>query len=160
MLRSTSISAIQNTIQIDQNKSITLDLAGCTISSAKDKTIINSGSLEIIDSSVGQTGCLLNTTGIVIENLATGTFTVTSGSVKTNSSNVIVNKGDVIIQGGTVSIEEYSQFYAIENENSGNITMSSGNITSHGNGIESNSDGNINISGGTITSRMEQWYTA
>ena len=155
MLRSTSISAIQNTIQIDQNKSITLDLAGCTISSAKDKTIINSGSLEIIDSSVGQTGCLLNTTGIVIENLATGTFTLTSGSVKTNRSNVIVNKGDVIIQGGTVSIEEYSQFYAIKNENSGNITMSSGNITSNGNGIESNSDGNINISGGTITSRRE-----
>ena len=145
MITDTSISLNQNTIEIGENKNITLDLAGHAIYSVKDITFINSGNFEILDSSQSKNGKILNTSGIVFENLENAVLTLTSGTVKSENSNVITNTGYFILQGANV----ISPNIAINNNDSGKLQISSGFIKSN-NCINSNSSNTIKISGGTI----------
>ena len=145
-------------LQIESGKSILLDLAGFTITVGNENTIINSGSLEITDSSDEKTGEILSTKGTVIKNNAEATLNITEGTISseaTGTSNsykiIIQNQGEFNTKGTITSTRSYIN--AINNEGEGRVTITGGNIKSSY-AINNNSTNKVMITDGTITGNI------
>ncbi|WP_347129062.1 S-layer homology domain-containing protein [Neglectibacter timonensis] len=137
-------------------KALTLDLNGHTVSHSGSnsasaaielKNSANTG-LTVTDSSSGQTGTL-EAVNIAINNVSTGTVTVTGGTVSSTGANGTAISGSTKVTGGTVTASNY----AIASE--GAVTVEGGTVTATGaNGraiYSSKVTGTVNISGGTVS---------
>ena len=154
-------ATISNKVLVNSTKNIILDLAGNTIRMYNQ--IENQGNLKITDSSkteeTKETGTL-KTYGISgIINSESGNLTIEKATILNNISGtsnstyvcLIQNYGEIKIVDATLNTTGKYNF-AINNNNTGNLTMEGGTITSSG----ENSDGIWNygtllIKSGTIT---------
>ncbi len=102
------ISSVTETVNIDSNKNVIIDLAGKQVNSIST-TITNNGTLQITDT-VGN-GCIQSTLGSSIE-----------------------NNGSLEIKNGTIK----GKINAIKNTTSGNVTVENGTVIGDANGINSN----------------------
>lgn len=141
-------------LEINNGKSIVLDLAGYTITVGNENTIINSGSLEITDSSDEKTGKILSTKGTVIKNNAEATLNITEGTISSEAigtsnsyKTIIQNQGEFNTKGTITSTKNYIN--AISNEGEGRVTITGGNIKSSC-AINNNSTNKVTITDGTI----------
>ena len=145
-------------LEINNGKSIVLDLAGYTITVGNENTIINSGSLEITDSSDEKTGKILSTKGTVIKNNAGATLNITEGTISSEAigtsnsyKTIIQNQGEFNTKGTITSTKSYIN--AISNEGEGRVTITGGNIKSSC-AINNNSTNKVIITDGTITGNI------
>ena len=154
------------------DKSLILDLNGFTLSGERsteengDSVFLlrYAGSLEIKDSSAGQTGKLqaAKVQGIQIDATGTGGVTVSGGTVSTSDNGegftsapyyAICNRGSgtVTVSGGAVSASGTSSVAIYSDNASGKIVISSGTVSSSGSNSKAiQSVGTANISGGTL----------
>ena len=143
-------------LEINNGKSIVLDLAGYTITVGNENTIINSGRLEITDSSDEKTGKILSSKGTVIKNNAEATLNITEGTISSEAigtsnsyKTIIQNQGEFNTNGTINCTNDYVT--AINNEGEGTVTITGGNITANACTINNNSTNKVMITDGTIT---------
>lgn len=128
---------LNETLKIDSNKNVVLDLNGQTLkTSISDYVITNNGSLKITDSTYtdenGSSGQVLSTTSNVIYNAPNATLELEKGNIYLNRSS--------------------SSLYAIKNEGTlkpNNLFTIKSNSKGIYNGYASNINGNIVIQGGS-----------
>ena len=136
MLDNVTIIESAETVKIEKGKDITLDLAGYTVTAGK--TIENSGTLKVIDSSKTEeqeaTGKLVNNRTTLIENMENSTFKFEQGTLEVNANgtesqyiDIIKNKGQTIVTGGTITSGSY-YINAINNLEQGTVTMNNGTV--------------------------------
>ena len=147
-------------LEINNGKSIVLDLAGYTITVGNENTIVNSGSLEITDSSDEKTGKILSSKGTVIKNNAEATLNITEGTISSEAigtsnsyKTIIQNQGEFNTNGTINCTNDYVT--VINNEGEGTVTITGGNITAKDSSnactINNNSTNKVMITDGTIT---------
>ena len=140
MLDNVTIIESAETVKIEKGKDITLDLAGYTVTAGK--TIENSGTLKVIDSSKTEeqeaTGKLVNNRTTLIENMENSTFKFEQGTLEVNANgtesqyiDIIKNKGQTIVTGGTITSGS-NYINAINNLEQGTVTMTNGTVTLSG----------------------------
>ena len=140
MLDNVTIIESAETVKIEKGKDITLDLAGYTVTAGK--TIENSGTLKVIDSSKTEeqeaTGKLANNRTTLIENMEDSTFKFEQGTLEVNANgtesqyiDIIKNKGQTIVTGGTITSGS-NYINAINNLEQGTVTMTNGTVTLSG----------------------------
>ena len=148
-------------IEIPSGKTITLDLAGYTITTTRDRAIINKGNLIVKDS--GSSGKLYGG-GCGIYNEGTGYVKFTGGTIyptihyqSTSTKYGIYNasSGTAELSGGTINLVDGRWQTGIYNESTGIIKITEGTISfsnaSSYDGVDNVSNGTINMTGGTIT---------
>ena len=148
-------------LEINNGKSIVLDLAGYTITVGNENTIVNSGSLEITDSSDEKTGKILSSKGTVIKNNAEATLNITEGTISSEAigtsnsyKTIIQNQGEFNTNGTINCTNDYVT--VINNEGEGTVTITGGNIREgySSNAINNNSTNKVMITDGTITGNI------
>ena len=150
-------------LEINNGKSIVLDLAGYTITVGNENTIVNSGSLEITDSSDEKTGKILSSKGTVIKNNAEATLNITEGTISSEAigtsnsyKTIIQNQGEFNTNGTINCTNDYVT--VINNEGEGTVTITGGNITAKDSSnactINNNSTNKVMITDGTITGNI------
>ena len=159
---------ISKAVEIPQNKNITIDLAGHTVTTYAKGGMINKGTLEITDSTEEKVGKILSEIGMGISNY--GDLTLTSGIIESDEYGICNYKNAiVVVQGGEIHGESYgiydkgvkasvnikggvisSNYTGICN-GSGSIVVEDGKVLSKTCGIYNNS-GEIIIKGGEISS--------
>ena len=150
-------------LEINNGKSIALDLAGYTITVGNENTIINSGRLEITDSSDEKTGKILSSKGTVIKNNAEATLNITEGTISSEAigtsnsyKTIIQNQGEFNTNGTINCTNDYVT--VINNEGEGTVTITGGNITAKDSSnactINNNSTNKVMITDGTITGNI------
>lgn len=140
-------------VVIPEGKTVTLDLAGHTITNVSDHTIVNNGTLTIVDS--GKTGTVDNVTHDKAAIFNNGTVTIQGGtytrSLETqdgvddgtdNSWYTVVNDGTMTINGGTFTTADGQP------ENLGNRSS----LVRNGADGEANEGVSLTITGGKFTS--------
>lgn len=106
------LSNVTEDVVIPEGKTVTLDLAGHTITNVSDHTIVNNGTLTIVDSD--KTGTVDNVTDDKAAIFNNGTMTIENGTFTrsqetqskanenpANSWYTVVNDGTMTINGGT-----------------------------------------------------------
>ncbi len=163
LLRSIVYTENDKIITIPNTDNIVLNLNGYSITSdMKEKTIENNGILEIIDTSVEQTGTIVATSEETLTNLNGGKLTISSGIIENRTKTVIYNEGELIVSGGNVdSCSNSSNYsYGIYNNSTGSIKVLGGTVNGSSNtinssysyGIYNNDEGIIEITSGTVSS--------
>ena len=152
-------------IVVPENKNITINLNGHTITATSDNAITNNGNLKIVDTSESQTGNIrhrnLGTSNVyknLIFNDTNGKFELESGTISVNSEyeNIIFNLGSLVINGGIINLKEannYSYENAIYNNGTGKIIINGGTINVngyYGYGVYNNSTEKVEINNGTV----------
>lgn len=140
-------------VVIPEGKTVTLDLAGHTITNVSDHTIVNNGTLTIVDS--GKTGTVDNVTHDKAAIFNNGTVTIQGGtytrSLETqdgvddgtdNSWYTVVNDGTMTINGGTFTTADGQP------EHLGNRSS----LVRNGADGEANEGVSLTINGGKFTS--------
>ena len=173
----TTVTLLQNVAEdvvIPANVSVTLDLAGHTLTNKAGHTITNNGTLTVKDSSAEKTGAVDNVThqkaAISNEEGATaklegGTFKRSAETgTKDNTFYTLLNHGDMTINEGTTvlllksdgSHASYSSlidngWYSGKPANGKNATLTiNGGTFEGGNYIKNDSYGELTINGGTF----------
>ena len=171
-----TIKILRNTeesVMIEDDQNITIDLNGKEIKGTRSYTIKNYGNLEITDNSEEKSGQIINTVanevGYVIHNKE-GQVKVSQGKIigtttGTNGITYAINnqsrEGIIEIAGGSVIAEakgEGSTSYGIYNEKEADIRVTGGlvleNAIGEGStsyGIYNKAEGNVELVGGKIT---------
>lgn len=171
---------VTENVTIPDGKTVTLDLAGHTLTNAEDLaneqgtiTVKEGGSLTLTDSSEAGTGTVDSTkhrTGALVNH---GTVTVESGTLTrsaeastspTNSGGnswyVIDNQGTLTFNGGNVVNEGY--FSSLVRNAAGTLTINGGTFKNHFIAVK-NEDATLYVKGGTITSdeqSLQNWGKA
>ena len=177
ILRNVTYSTSFNTIVIEENKNIKIDLNGYVITTPSE-LFENNGTLELIDSknTLDENGYITSGTGYIVGSSNGIKLIDNKGTLKVSGAkiigselqninvNPITNSGDLIINSGYVSTKKDGSYSGvitatvINNIENGNITMNGGMIESYGssggstslNGIiiKNTSTGLINLLGG------------
>ncbi|MCD8116203.1 MAG: InlB B-repeat-containing protein [Oscillospiraceae bacterium] len=137
----TLLTDVTENVTVAKSQSITLDLAGYTITAAKSGSVITiNGSLTLVDSSEDGTGMITGATGIgstggtVRLNTSGATFTMNGGSI---TGNTVYNGGGVYVGSGcTFTMDDG----VISNNTAGN----------YGGGVYISSKGTFTMNGGSI----------
>ncbi|MBW3087495.1 hypothetical protein KIH77_01885 [Bifidobacterium sp. 82T24] len=173
----TTVTLLQNVTEdviIPAGKTITLDLAGHTLTNKAGHTITNNGTLTIKDSSAKKTGVVDNVTHqkAALSNEEGATATLEGGTfkrsketgTKDNTYYTLLNHGDITINEGTTvqllksdgSHASYSSlidngWYSGKPANGKNATLTiNGGTFEGGNYIKNDSYGELTINGGTV----------
>ena len=161
ILRNVTYSTSFNTIVIEENKNIKIDLNGYVITTPSE-LFENNGTLELIDSknTLDENGYITSGTGYIVGSSNgiklidnKGTLKVSGAKIigselRSINVNPITNSGDLIINSGYVSTKKDGSYSGvitatvINNIENGNITMNGGMIESYG-----SSGGNTRLSG-------------
>lgn len=147
IIRNSIIAQNAETAIVPASKNITLDLNGFEILASNENTIVNNGSLEVVDSSEGKTGTIKNTVNTTFKNQGTGTIKFTSGTINNTATYNVVNGGS-----GTVTVDGASitGYKGVNNEATGSVVVNSGKIETSQNAIMNGSTGNVIINDGTV----------
>lgn len=171
---------VTENVTIPDDKTVTLDLAGHTLTNAEDLangqgtiTVEEGGSLTLTDSSKAGTGTVDSTkhaTGALVNHgevvVESGTLTRSqeAGSSPTdgggNSWYVIDNHGTMTFDGGTVT--STGKFSSLVRNAAGTLTINDGSF-SNGFIALKNEDATLIVNGGTISSdeqSIQNWGTA
>ena len=174
----TTVTLLQNVtedVTIAANQTVTLDLAGHTLTNKSGDTITNNGTLTVTDSSAKKTGAIDNVTHgkAALKNEEGATATLNGGTfkrsketgTKDNTFYTILNHGDMTINDGT-TVElllsdgkpaGYSSlidngYYSGKPANGKNATMViDGGKFDGGKYVKNDSYGEMTINGGTFT---------
>lgn len=171
---------VTENVVIPADKTVTLDLAGHTLTNAKDLadgqgtvTVNQGGSLTLTDFSEAGTGTVDSTkhaTGALVNH---GTVTVESGTLTRskeagsspsnnggNSWYVIDNQGTMTFDGGTVT--STGKFSSLVRNLNGTLTVNDGTFSNGFIALKNDDGGTLTINGGTITSddqAVQSWST-
>lgn len=171
---------VTENVTIPDGKTVTLDLAGHTLTNAEDLaneqgtiTVKEGGSLTLTDSSEAGTGTVDSTkhaTGALVNH---GTVTVESGTLTrsaeastspTNSGGnswyVIDNQGTLTFNGGNVVND--SKFSSLIRNLNGTLTINDGTFENDFIALKNDDGGTLNVAGGTVTSAeqsIQSWST-
>ena len=177
----TLLANVTESVTIDAGETIVLDLNGHTLTNTEGShTITNNGELTVQDTSAGRTGTVDNVTharGALVNygtaTLEAGIFTRSAEAGSSPSNNggnswyVIDNHGTMKIDGATVkSTGMYSSLIRNIKEKeseTGDLTVSSGNLSNGFIALKNDTGGTMNITGGTITSEdqaVQNWSKA
>lgn len=161
-------------ITISENKNITLDLNGHTLTGVKDENgkmgnvLTNNGILIITDSSESKMGTIMGGTdtgegtagrgGIALVNNAT--CTIENGNIKRGDDNTfgnytIQNNGDLTVNGGTISNNSNVSSLLVNSERvnkNATLTINGGTISQPAGIAVKNESGLTKITGGKIYS--------
>ena len=157
ILRNISLLENGDGLTIPENKNIELDLKGYKISTGKQETIINNGTLKITDTSEIAGSIVSSTLDSIINN---GILKIDNGtlSMKGIKTAVVQNNGTLEMTGGVIEASgpsNYDKGYGINNKDGGVVTIKEGaTIKSNGNGVYlvyNEGNGEVNLEGGTIT---------
>lgn len=172
---------VTENVVIPADKTVTLDLAGHTLTNAEDLangqgtiTVEEGGSLTLTDSSEAGTGTVDSTkhaTGALVNH---GTVTVKGGTLTRskeasksptdnggNSWYVVDNQGTMTFDGGAVVNEGY--FSSLIRNLNGTLTINDGTFENHFIALKNDDGGTLNVAGGTISSdeqSIQNWGTA
>lgn len=172
--------SVTENVTIPEGKTVTLDLAGHTLTNAEDLaneqgtiTVEEGGSLTLTDSSEAGTGTVDSTkhaTGALVNH---GTVTVESGTLTRskeasksptdnggNSWYVVDNQGTMTFDGGKV-INDSKLSSLIRNLN-GTLTINDGTFENDFIALKNDDGGTLNVAGGTVTSdeqAIQSWST-
>ena len=139
-------TSISEEITIPEEKNITFDLSGQTLSNIK--TLINNGALKVVDSSTEQTGTYINnsTDSNTYAIKSTSNIILESGTINSNYYGVYIS-GEGTINGGNYSS---ASNYAIYIASGAEVTINDITITGkngiHNQGITTIERGNIDVS--------------
>lgn len=134
------LSDVTESVEIENGKTITLDLNGKTLTNTGDaNTITNNGTLEIVDSSADKTGKVknANTSKAILFNAGGATATLNGGTFERTESETYYatkNLGTITINEG-VTVNQFNESSsAVANgcANSGEYTDSDVNLTING----------------------------
>lgn len=148
---------LSDTLVIEANKNIILDLNGNTLSISQDKDVLgNYGTLVVKNGTIAAMNRGSQTQGMAITNFAAATLTVeqdTDSATKLIGRMGIQNYGVATVMNGT--IESYNR-NAIWGAKDSELTIYDGTVTSptgsSGYGRAISSEGNVTIYGGTFYS--------
>mgnify|MGYP004608958049 CR=1 FL=1 len=154
-----NISLLENGVglTIPENKNIEVDLKGYKISTGKQETIVNNGTLKITDTSETAGSIVSSTLDSIINN---GILKIDNGtlSMKGIKTAVVQNNGTLEMTGGVIEASgpsNYDKGYGINNKDGGVVTIKEGaTIRSNGSGVYlvyNEGNGEVNLEGGTIT---------
>lgn len=155
LLRNATILSTVDTIIINNDKNVVLDLNGYTLSVGKEDLIQNLGILEIIDNSTEKTGCINSSASNLIVNEKDAILNLNEfklACVK-DSTTIIQNKGELNVNQANISSSNES-VTVINNIEDGTIVFNNGTITMTGNqsiGISNESTKDVTIKDGIIT---------
>ena len=170
IVKDITIIGTQNSIEIEEDKNIAIDLNGYDIELGNENSIINNGILTIEDSTVNKEGMINSSVGSVIMNESNATLKINGGTItcyKDTTASCIQNKGilrveEGMVRGGDSGIYNssegeviivdghiYGESNAIYNDSIGTVTIDGGEIVGS-NGIYNNLSGIIRMTGGTI----------
>lgn len=180
---------ISGNIVVDESRTLTIDLNGYTLTGEGDHTIVNNGTLTVIDSSAAKSGAVDNVThgrGALVNN---GTATLNGGTFKRsaeagvsatdnggNSWYVIDNHGTLTINDGVAvyhgtSAETAAQWkYSSLIRNVGTSADATATLTVNGGefntgliALKNDDYGTLTVNGGQISSgnqAVQNWYKA
>ena len=180
---------ISGNIVVDESRTLTIDLNGYTLTGEGDHTIVNNGTLTVIDSSEAKSGAVDNVThgrGALVNN---GTATLNGGTFKRsaeagvsatdnggNSWYVIENHGTLTINDGVAvyhgtSVETAAQWkYSSLIRNVGTSADATATLTVNGGefytgriALKNDDYGTLTVNGGQISSgnqAVQNWYKA
>lgn len=159
-----AIQLLANTsedVTIPEDKTITLDLCGHTLTNVSGHTITNNGTLTVKDTVGGGTvdntthgkAAVFNESGATAT-LESGTYTRSqeagnASSANGNSYYVVLNFGTMTIEDGTTVIANGSYSSLIDNNNDGSLTVNGGTLKGGLNALK-NDEGTITVNGGTL----------
>ena len=167
---------VTESVTIPADKSVTLDLAGHTLTNADGEhtvTVTKGGTLTVTDSSADKAGVIDNVShgkGALVNH---GTVTVESGTLTRskeasksptdnggNSWYVVDNQGTMTFDGGKV-INDSKLSSLIRNLN-GTLTINDGTFENDFIALKNDDGGTLNVAGGTVTSdeqAIQSWST-
>lgn len=180
---------ISGNIVVDESRTLTIDLNGFTLTGEGDHTIVNNGTLTVIDSSAAKSGAVDNVThgrGALVNNgtaiLDGGTFKrsaevgVSATNNGGNSWYVIENHGTLTINDGVAvyhgtSAETAAQWkYSSLIRNIGTSAEATATLTVNGGefytgriALKNDDYGTLTVNGGQISSgnqAVQNWYKA
>lgn len=180
---------ISGNIVVDESRTLTIDLNGFTLTGEGDHTIVNNGTLTVIDSSAAKSGAVDNVThgrGALVNNgtaiLDGGTFkrSAEAGVSATNNGGnswyVIENHGTLTINDGVAvyhgtSAETAAQWkYSSLIRNIGTSAEATATLTVNGGefytgriALKNDDYGTLTVNGGQISSgnqAVQNWYKA
>lgn len=156
------------TIEIEESKDITLDLAGFTVSGSNSLMFTNKGKFTIEDSSrieeqegqaaVEGTGKLINVNNTVIKNESNAELNIESIEIKMNSNGtsdnykkIIINEGSLETKNLKITTDNGYYVYGIYCTGNGSLSLENTSITARI-GIQNEGTGNIVINNANIDS--------
>ncbi|MBQ2937678.1 MAG: hypothetical protein IJE05_02185, partial [Clostridia bacterium] len=165
VLRNMMTYSAQETIEVEAEKDVVLDLNGYSITFGKANAIKNLGTFAIEDGSEGKTGSMLSTVGNIITNEEGATLKTTGGTI-TNTvgyTSSIDNMGILQVEGGTIQATGSSS-KTIINRGTGTVIVTGGSVTTSSAddsiGIYNNSTGTVTVEGGTVIGDKYGIYNA
>ena len=159
MLTDITIGQSIASISIPQNKDISLDLAGYTVTATNENTFINNGKFTLIDNSLDKTGKLITTNGKLIINQVNGIVDLGETEIEAQVSGSSNEYKKAIINEGTLNINKTkitstgSYVQCINNKSSGNVIVTDFNIVSEKSnviGIYNEDTGKVWMKNGTV----------
>ena len=171
ILRDATLSSTTETVVINENKNIVIDLNGKIVEVGNINTIQNNGTLEIVDSSktedIEGTGMLINTATGTNEEYKTlitnnGEMKLTEGTLKITGDygRVILNNAGATLEvnGGKIISSVNKQCFSIYNLGTTNVNggkinseVNLGNANDCSYGISTEGEGFLTITAGEIT---------
>ena len=171
MLRDATLSSTTETVVINENKNVVIDLNGKTIEVGNINTIQNNGTLEIVDSSktedIEGTGMFVNTAAGTDDGYKTlitnnGEMKLTEGTLKITGDygRVILNNAGATLEvnGGKIISSVDRQCFGIYNLGTANVNggkinseVNLGNANDCSYGISTEGEGSLTITAGEIT---------
>ena len=171
MLRDATLSSTTETVVINENKNVVIDLNGKTIEVGNINTIQNNGTLEIVDSSktedIEGTGMFVNTAAGTDDGYKTlitnnGEMKLTEGTLKITGDygRVILNNAGATLEvnGGKIISSVDRQCFGIYNLGTANVNggkinseVNLGNANDFSCGISTEGEGTLTITAGEIT---------
>ena len=171
MLRDATLSSTTETVVINENKNVVIDLNGKTIEVGNINTIQNNGTLEIVDSSktedIEGTGMFVNTAAGTDDGYKTlitnnGEMKLTEGTLKITGDygRVILNNAGATLEvnGGKIISSVNKQCFSIYNLGTTNVNggkinseVNLGNANDCSYGISTEGEGSLTITAGEIT---------
>ncbi|MBQ2937424.1 MAG: InlB B-repeat-containing protein [Clostridia bacterium] len=155
LVKSINTLITDDTIIIETEKDVVLDLNGNEITFGQANAIKNMGTLTIEDSSESKTGGMRSLIGNVISNEEGATLNITGGTITTTLQEITTldNKGIFLMEGGTIDATGSSSI-AIKNQGIGEVTLKGGTVKTepdeNGKGIYNSSIGAVIVEGGTV----------
>ena len=167
-----SINGVEESLVIPENKNITLDLNGFNVIVGNNNTIVNNGTLRVIDGTSHEDesgniieGKFVSGGNTILENNGTatienGSYELTMGGSSSNYYNMFSNTGTLEINSkGT--FKEQGTYSRLIYNTTGEVLIKNSILTATGSNTEAiyNGTGTINIEGKTINGQVNNKET-
>ena len=145
--------AVQNALNIESGKNITIDLNGKTVTASGNFAKVSDGTLTLTGGTIESDNTIVN----VIQN---GVAIVDGGTYKSTGNKIAMyaeNGGKIIVNGGTFTANEF----VLSPQKGGEVTVNGGTFTANDNAVIATNGSNgygrnrITINGGTFNGNIK-----